>query len=94
MRTSGHMVNIGFHYVAANSYGQPMDSDSDGIPDYVENWHGDGNYSSHTDTETDWQNPMTDGVNPDPSNSLYLNTDLSGDGDCWPCQSGVGNESS
>ena len=77
---SGHMVNIGVHYVAANSYGQPMDSDSDGIPDYVENWHGDGNYSSHTDTETDWQNPMTDGVNPDPSNSLYLNTDLSGDG--------------
>jgi hypothetical protein len=78
--TSGHMVNIGVHYVAANIYGQPKDSDSDGIPDYAENWHGDGNYSIHTDTETDWQNPMTDGVNPDPSNSLYLNTDLSGDG--------------
>jgi len=30
-----------------------MDYDADGIPDYVENWHGDGHYSLHTDTETD-----------------------------------------
>ncbi len=74
------MVNIGLHYVAANSYGQPMDSDSDGIPDYVENWHGDGNYELHTDTETDWQNPMTDSVTPDPYNTVYDNIDLSGDG--------------
>jgi len=77
---SGHMANIGLHYIAANSYGQPMDSDGDGIPDYVENWHGDGNYQAHTDTETDWQNPMTDGVTPDPYNTVYDNVDLSGDG--------------
>jgi hypothetical protein len=78
--TSGHMVNIGLHYIAANSYGQPMDSDNDGIPDYVENWNGDGNYSAHVGVETDWQNPMSDGINPDPSNSVYLDIDLSGDG--------------
>ncbi len=78
--TSGHMVNIGLHYVAANSYGQPLDSDGDGIPDYVENWHGDGSYSLHTDTETDWQRAMTDGVTPDAYNTVYDNVDLDGDG--------------
>jgi hypothetical protein len=51
----GHMVNIGLHYIATTGPGssQPKDSDGDGIPDYVENWHGDGAYSLHTDTETD-----------------------------------------
>jgi len=73
-------VNIGLHYVAADNNGLPKDTDNDGIPDYVENWHGDGNYSLHTDTETDWQNPMTDGVTPDAYNSVYDDTDLSGDG--------------
>ena len=46
---NGHMVNIGLHYVAANNYGQPKDSDGDGIPDYVENCHGDGLYDLHAD---------------------------------------------
>ena len=78
--TSGHMVNIGVHYVAANNYGRPKDSDGDGIPDYVENWHGDGLYDLHTDTETDWQNPMTDGVTPDAYNAVYDDVDLSGNG--------------
>jgi hypothetical protein len=75
-------ANIGVHYIAtiSSNSAQPMDTDLDGIPDYVENWHGDGNYSAHTDTETDWQNRMTDGINPDASNSLYLDIDLSGDG--------------
>ena len=78
--TSKVNVNIGLHYVAADNNGLPKDTDNDGIPDYVENWHGDGNYSLHTDTETDWQNPMTDGVTPDAYNSVYDDTDLSGDG--------------
>ena len=80
---SGHMVNIGLHYVSAQPSTlnpQPLDSDSDGIPDYVENWHGDGNYSLHTDTETDWQNAMTDGTTNDIYNAIYDNVDLSGDG--------------
>ncbi len=34
----------------------------------------------HTADETDWQNPISDGVNPDPSNSVYLEIDLSGNG--------------
>jgi hypothetical protein len=83
---SGHNVNIGVHYVAATNSQpstfnpQPLDADGDGIPDYVENWHGDGNYSLHTDTETDWQEAMTDGVTPDAYSTIYDNVDLDGDG--------------
>ncbi len=79
---SPHMVNIGLHYIATAGprSSQPKDSDGDGIADYVENWHGDGNYSAHTDTETDWHQTMTDGITPDPYSTLYDDADLSGDG--------------
>lgn len=78
---SGNII-IGHHYVAtANSTSVlPKDSDSDGIPDYVENWHGDGDYASHTDSETNPYSSMTDGATPDASNSVYDNRDLDGDG--------------
>lgn len=75
-------ANIGLHYVAtSNSVSTtPKDTDGDGIPDYVENWHGDGLYSVHTDSETDWHSSSTDGITPDASNSVYLDIDLSGNG--------------
>ena len=72
-------ASIGLHYIAVTN-GVPIDTDGDGIPDYVENWHGDGCFTTHAGLETDWQNQITDGVSPDPSNSLYLDVDLSGDG--------------
>jgi hypothetical protein len=75
--TSGHKVNIGVHYVAANIYGQPKDSDSDSIPDYVEDANGNGAVDSN---ETDPNNPVTDGVTPDASNTAYDALDLDGDG--------------
>jgi hypothetical protein len=81
-----HNVNIGLHYIAATNLQpstlnfQPIDTDGDGIPDYVENWHGDGAYTNRTDTETDWQNPMTDGVTNDIYNTIYDDVDLDGDG--------------
>jgi hypothetical protein len=61
-------VNIGLHYVAATN-SLPLDSDGDGIPDYVEAVYG-----------TDPNNAMTDGVTPDAFNAAYDNVDLSGDG--------------
>lgn len=36
------LVDIGYHYVAADAYGNPNDTDGDGIPDYWEDSDGDG----------------------------------------------------
>ena len=44
-------VDIGFHYVAVDSLGNPLDADSDGFPDYVEDANGNGTVDSG---ETDW----------------------------------------
>jgi hypothetical protein len=78
---SGNVI-IGHHYVAtaSSSSTTPKDTDNDGIPDYFENWHGDGRYDLHMDTETDWQNNKTDGVNFDAFNAIYDSADLDGDG--------------
>ncbi len=75
---AGHNVNIGVHYIAANNYGLPMDYDGDRIPDYVEDANGNGVWDPGL--ETDWQNPMTDGVTPDAYSTVYDNIDLEGDG--------------
>jgi hypothetical protein len=45
-------VDIGPHYVALNTSGNPQDTDSDGLPDYFEDWNGNGSVDSG---ETDWQ---------------------------------------
>jgi hypothetical protein len=45
-------VSIGCHYVATGSYGNPLDTDGDGIPDYLEDANGNGWVDSG---ETDWQ---------------------------------------
>ena len=37
-------VSIGFHYVATDANGNPLDTDGDGIPDYIEDSNGDGMY--------------------------------------------------
>ena len=73
---SGHMVNIGLHYIAATN-GVPKDSDADGIPDYVENASGTGTVGAN---ETDWQNAYTIPGVYDPTNAVYDDIDLSGNG--------------
>jgi hypothetical protein len=73
------MVNIGIHYVASSN-GKAQDYDNDGIPDFIENASGDGNYSAHVGVETDWQNAQTTAGTPDASNSIYDDVDLDGDG--------------
>jgi len=45
-------VDIGFHYVAVNSSGTPIDTDGDGLADYYEDTNGNGSYDTG---ETDWQ---------------------------------------
>ncbi|PWU15728.1 MAG: hypothetical protein C5B50_14955 [Verrucomicrobia bacterium] len=76
-----HHANIGAHYVAVNttgqSAGQPKDYDGDGIPDYVENWHGDGVWAQGS--ETDWHATAADGAS-HPGSPTYDDIDLSGDG--------------
>jgi hypothetical protein len=66
--SSNAPVNIGLHYVAATN-SLPLDTDGDGVPDYVEVEHG-----------TDPNNPMTDNMTPDALNAAYDDVDLDGDG--------------
>jgi len=35
-------VSIGYHYVATDQYGNPLDTDGDGVPDYLEDANGNG----------------------------------------------------
>lgn len=36
------IVDIGYHYVATDPYGNPLDNNGDGIPDYLEDANGNG----------------------------------------------------
>lgn len=46
------ITDIGYHYVAVDSNGNPLDTDGDGVPDYLEDANGNGTVDSG---ETDWQ---------------------------------------
>jgi hypothetical protein len=47
-----NIVSIGFHYVACGTNGLPIDTNGDGIPDYLEDINGNGVVDSG---EIDWQ---------------------------------------
>ena len=51
-----NIVSIGYHYVAVDQYGNPLDSNGDGIPDYLEDANGNGIYD-YGDLG-DWQNTL------------------------------------
>ncbi|MBI3851946.1 MAG: hypothetical protein HY298_16945 [Verrucomicrobia bacterium] len=51
VKEASSTVDIGFHYVAVTN-GVPIDTDSDGMPDYLEDANGNGTVNSG---ETDWQ---------------------------------------
>ena len=87
---SNSIVDIGLHYVGA-SYGTngwvPLDTDGDGIPDYVEDALGNGATGDAAINlgETDWLNPTTytdtnGNPLPDKYSAVYADIDLSGDG--------------
>jgi hypothetical protein len=48
-----NIVTIGYHYVATDQYGNPLDSNGDGIPDYLEDANGDGLFDGNE--TADWQ---------------------------------------
>lgn len=52
------VVDIGFHYVAVNSSGMPIDGDGDGLANYLEDTNGNGLVDSG---ELSWQSADTDG---------------------------------
>lgn len=52
--------DLGFHYVALDGNGLPIDTDADGLPDYLEDTNGNGTYESGSDL-SDWTNANTDG---------------------------------
>lgn len=42
VKETNSVVDIGYHYVALDSLGNPFDTDGDGIPDYLEDSNGNG----------------------------------------------------
>jgi hypothetical protein len=42
VKEASSIVDIGYHYVATDTNGVPIDSNGDGIPDYLEDANGDG----------------------------------------------------
>jgi hypothetical protein len=46
-------VDIGYHYVAVDASGKAIDTDGDGVPDYLEDLNGNGVYDSVLG-ESDW----------------------------------------
>jgi hypothetical protein len=59
IKETNTVVDIGWHRIATDGSGQARDSDSDGIPDYLEDSNGNGSVDSG---ETDWQSATDPGL--------------------------------
>ncbi len=46
VKEANSIVDIGYHYVAADACGNPIDTNGDGIPDYLEDANGNGIYDA------------------------------------------------
>ena len=64
-------VTIGYHYVATDQYGNPLDSNGGGIPDYIEDANGNGLVDNG---ESPWYYTIASGLNS--TNGLLLYTPL------------------
>jgi hypothetical protein len=47
IKETNSTVDIGYHYVATDDNGNPIDTDGNGVPDYLEDCNGDGIPNSH-----------------------------------------------
>jgi hypothetical protein len=52
IKETNSVVDLGFHYVATDNIGNPIDADGDGIADYLEDSNGDGTFN--TGDLSDW----------------------------------------
>lgn len=59
VKETNSLVDIGYHYIALDNFGNAMDSDGDGAADYVEDVNGNGLVNSG---ETDWQSASDSGL--------------------------------
>jgi hypothetical protein len=81
-------LDLGFHYVAVDAANQPLDSDTEGIPDYLEDANGNGAVDSgetdpnDADTDDDGvndyvellqgRNPLVNGISGDTNGLINL----------------------
>lgn len=69
VKETNSTVDIGFHYVAVTN-GSPIDTDGDGLPDYLEDRNGNGTFDSG---ETSWTDPSPSVTITNPvANSLFV----------------------
>ncbi len=59
VKETNSVVDIGLHYIAVGANGQPIDTDGDLIPDYLEDANGNGAVDSG---ETDWHSATDVGL--------------------------------
>jgi sugar lactone lactonase YvrE len=72
-KETNSVVDIGYHYVAVDTNGIPLDSNGDGIPDYLEDANGNGSVDSG---ETAWMPSPTITIQPTNQNAI-LNSNAS-----------------
>ncbi len=72
MKETNSIVDIGYHYVATDTYGNPLDSNSDGIPDYQADANGNGLVDNG---ENRWTSPPVITTQP-VSQTVGLNTNV------------------
>ncbi len=56
-KETNSVVDIGFHYVATDSNGLPLDNDGDGAPDYLEDKNGNGTADSGENSWLSYNSP-------------------------------------
>jgi hypothetical protein len=59
VKETNSIVDIGYHYVAVDTNGEPFDTDGDGMPDYLEDANGNGIFDAGD--PFDWTTPDADG---------------------------------